>query len=276
MQASTKSWSPPSGVLGRILGEARERVEALRQFEGDLRAAAVAAPPHPPFAAALLRDRLALIAEIKRRSPSKGEINSGMAIGVQAREYEIGGAAAISVLTEERHFSGALADVTEVRLGTRLPILRKDFIVDPLQIAEARMAGASAVLLIARALPPSELPHLAAAAQSYGIETLVEVRSEEELDRALALPGSVIGVNSRDLETLEVDRTVSARLLPLIPGDRIAVAESGIATVADAVEFAGMGADALLVGSALSASPNPAALAAELASVARVGRARRD
>lgn len=276
MQASTKSWAPPSGMLGRIIGEARERVEALRATGGDLRAAAMAAPWHPPFAVALRRDRLALIAEIKRRSPSRGEINSGLKIGVQARLYESGGAAAISVLTEERHFSGALADVTEVRRGTRLPILRKDFIIDPLQIAEARMAGASAVLLIARALPPTELPHLAAVAQSYGIETLVEVRSEEELDRALALPGSVIGVNSRDLETLELDRTVSARLLPLIPGDRIAVAESGIATVADAVEFARMGADALLVGSALSASPNPAALAAELASVARVGRARRD
>lgn len=276
MQASTRSWAPPSGMLGRIIGEARERVEALRPTGGDLRAAAMAAPCHPPFAVALRRDRLALIAEIKRRSPSRGEINSGLELGFQARAYESGGAAAISVLTEERHFSGALADVTEVRRGTRLPILRKDFIIDPLQIAEARMAGASAVLLIARALPPTELPHLAAAAQSYGIETLVEVRSEEELDRALALPGSVIGVNSRDLETLELDRTVSARLLPLIPGDRIAVAESGIATVADAVEFARMGADALLVGSALSASPNPAALATELASVARVGRARRD
>ncbi len=263
-------------MLGRIIGEARERVEALKPTGGDLRAAAMAAPSHPPFAVALRRDRLALIAEIKRRSPSRGEINSGLEIGVQARAYENGGAAAISVLTEERHFSGALADVTEVRRGTTLPILRKDFIIDPLQIAEARMAGASAVLLIARALPPAELPHLAAVAQSYGMETLVEVRSEEELDRALALPGSVIGVNSRDLETLELDRTVAARLLPLIPGDRIAVAESGIATVADAVEFARMGADALLVGSALSASPNPAALAAELASVARVGRARRD
>lgn len=276
MQASTKSWVPPSGVLGRIIAETRERVEALRSSDGDLRAAAMAAPPHPPFALALRREKLALIAEIKRRSPSKGEINSHISVAAQARAYQSGGAAAISVLTEERHFGGDLADVAEVRRGSKLPILRKDFIIDPLQIAEARIAGASAVLLIARALAPAELPHLAAAAQSYGIETLVEIRTEDELDRALALPGSAIGVNSRDLQTLEVDRTVSARLIPLIPGDRIAVAESGIASIADAVEFARMGADALLVGSALSASPDPAALAAELASVTRVGRARRD
>ncbi|HUF31431.1 MAG TPA: indole-3-glycerol phosphate synthase TrpC [Gemmatimonadaceae bacterium] len=276
MQASTKSWVVPSGLLGRIVDEARERVEALKPLEAELRTSAMAAPPHPPFAAALRRDSLALIAEIKRRSPSKGEINSRITISMQARAYEDGGAAAISVLTEERHFGGAVADVAEARRSTRLPILRKDFIVDPLQIAEARAAGASAVLLIARALAPTELAHLAASAHSYGIETLVEVRSDDELDRALALPGSVIGVNSRDLETLAMDRSVSARLLPLIPSDRIAVAESGIATVADATAFAHMGADALLVGSALSASPDPAALAAELASVARVGRARRD
>jgi indole-3-glycerol phosphate synthase len=276
VQAPTQSWQPPSGVLGKILLEARERLGPLRASEGEIHRRALGTPPHPPFAAALRGDRLAVIAEIKRRSPSKGPINPSLSPAVQARAYATGGAAAISVLTEPRHFGGALDDLADARRGADLPLLRKDFIVDVVQVAEARAAGASAVLLIARALAPDHLSELAAAVQSYGLESLVEVRSEDELDRALALPVSVIGVNSRDLETLEIDPGVSARLLPLIPSDRLAVAESGVATGRDAADVAHMGADAVLVGSALSASADPAALVRELASVPRVGRARRD
>jgi indole-3-glycerol phosphate synthase len=264
------------GVLGRILAETRERVHQLREREQDFHDRAVAAPAHPPFAAALDGEAIAVIAELKRRSPSKGAIHAALAPTSQARAYERGGAAAISVLTEPAHFGGDLSDLGEARRGSGLPLLRKDFIVHPVQIAEARAAGASAVLLIARALAPEQLPDLLAAVQAYALESLVEVRSEDELDRALALPVSVIGVNSRDLETLEVDRAVSARLLPLIPADRIAVAESGVSSAADAAELAHMGADAVLVGSVLSASADPAALIRQLAAVPRMGRARRD
>lgn len=272
MQASTRTWKDPTGVLGRILAETKERVRALDANRDDLHAAALGAPPPPAFAAALRGHNVAVIAEIKRRSPSKGSINAQLSPERQASAYEAGGASAISVLTEPTHFEGSLADLTKARRGAGLPLLRKDFIIDALQVAEARAAGASAVLLIARALSPEQLPDLAAAVQTYGLESLVEVRSEEELDRALALPVSVIGVNSRDLETLDVDRAVSARLLPLIPGDRIAVAESGVSSADDVAAFAHMGADAVLVGSALSASGDPVALVRQLAGVPRVGR----
>lgn len=276
VQASVTRWVPPAGVLGRIMAESRDRAARLRADALAIESRASSAPASPPFASSLRRDRLAVIAEIKRRSPSKGDINPALVPDAQARAYAAGGAAAISVLTEPLHFGGQLHDIAHARVAARLPVLRKDFIIDALQIAEARAAGASAVLLIARALAPSELRDLAAAAQSYDIEALVEVRSEDEMERALSLPVQTIGVNSRDLETLEIDRTVSARLLPLIPPDRIAVAESGIATAADGSSYAALGADAVLVGSALSASRDPSALVAELAAVARVGRAGRD
>jgi indole-3-glycerol phosphate synthase len=263
-------------VLGRILSETRERISSLHDRAAALHRRAHAAASPPPFASALGGDRIAVVAEIKRRSPSKGDINPSLTPALQARALTLGGAAAISVLTEPHNFGGHLDDLAEARRGSDLPLLRKDFIIDPLQIAEARAAGASAVLLIARALAPDQLADLAAATQSYGLESLVEVRSEDELDRALALPVSVIGVNSRDLETLEVERAVSARLIPLIPSDRLAVAESGVSTVEEAAELARMGADAVLVGSALSASADPSALVRALAAVPRVGRARRD
>ena len=157
MQAPTQSWQPPSGVLGRILLETRERIAPLRASEGDIHRKAIAASPHLPFAAALRGDKLAVIAEIKRRSPSKGAINPSLSPAVQARAYATGGASAISVLTEPRHFGGSLDDLGSARLGADLPLLRKDFIVDAVQVAEARAAGASAVLLIARALAPEHL-----------------------------------------------------------------------------------------------------------------------
>lgn len=275
MQASTHTWKPPGGVLGRILVETRERVRALESSREAIHERALATLAPPALASALMRANVAVIAEIKRRSPSKGAINPGLSTADQAAAYEAGGASAVSVLTEPTNFGGSLDDLAEARRAASLPLLRKDFIIDPIQVAEARASGASAVLLIARALSPEQLPELVAAVRTYGLEALIEIRSEEELDRAVALPVSVLGVNSRDLETLEVDRNVSARLLPLIPGDRVAVAESGVSTAEDVAEIAHMGADAVLVGSALSASPDPTALVRQLAAVPRSGRAGR-
>lgn len=276
MQASTKPWVPPSGALGRILESTRTRVAALRGQAAELEHRALDAKGAPPFASALRGDRLAVIAEIKRRSPSKGDINPGLTPALQARAYTTGGAAAISVLTESAEFGGNLNDLAEARRGSGLPLLRKDFIIDPVQIAEARIHGASAVLLIARALTPAMLADLTAAAATLGVEAFIEVRDEDELERTLSLPVTVIGVNSRDLETLHVDPGVPARLLPLIPSDRIAVAESGITNAVDAARAAHAGADAVLVGSALSASGDPAGMVQALAAVPRAGRARRD
>jgi indole-3-glycerol phosphate synthase len=166
VQASTQSWKPPTGVLGRILDETRERVRDLQDRAEEIRRLARAAEPHPPFSAALSGERLAVIAEIKRRSPSRGDINPRLSVHAQTREYAAGGAAAISVLTEPRHFGGDLADLARARECTRLPVLRKDFVIDEVQIAEARGAGASAVLLIARALAPEQLADLVAAAHA--------------------------------------------------------------------------------------------------------------
>jgi indole-3-glycerol phosphate synthase len=213
-----------------------------------------------------------VIAEVKRRSPSRGEINADLDPASRARGYEQGGAAAISVLTEPQHFSGSEQDLVDVHASVRVPLLRKDFIIDELQIIEARAWGASAVLLIARALPTTDLIALADTARRWGVEPLVEIRTVQELDVALGARARVIGVNSRDLETLEVDATAVDRLLPQVPASIVAIAESGMRSVADVERAARAGADAVLVGSALSASPDPAAAVRALAAVDRVGR----
>jgi indole-3-glycerol phosphate synthase len=213
-----------------------------------------------------------VIAEVKRRSPSRGEINAELDPASRAREYERGGAAAISVLTEPTHFAGSEDDLVRVRGEVHVPVLRKDFIIDEAQIIEARAWGASAVLLIARALPPSELVALALAAREWELEPLIEVRTEEELDRAIGAQARVIGVNSRDLETLEVSPDAIARLVPLVPPDVIAIAESGMRSVADVDRAAAAGADAVLVGSSLSEAHDPAAAVRAIAGVRRRGR----
>lgn len=213
-----------------------------------------------------------VIAEVKRRSPSRGEINAQLNCASRARDYERGGAAAISVLTEPTHFGGSEQDLVDVREAVHLPILRKDFIIDEAQIIEARAWGASAVLLIARALPPDELGALAEAARQWHVEPLIEVRNEQELDAALAARARAVGVNSRNLETLEVDAAVIDRLLPALPADVVAVAESGMATRADVERAAKSGADAVLVGSALSSAADPAATVRMLGAVQRLGR----
>ncbi len=251
-----------------------ERVIALRGRRGELEAALGAAPGIAAFAPALRGPTVRVIAEVKRRSPSKGSINPGLDAAAQAAAYEAGGAAAISVLTEPLHFDGSAADLESVRSRVGIPLLKKDFHLDAVQIFEARLLGASAVLLIARALEPAVLPRLVSVAASVGLESLVEVRTPDELGRALDAGARVVGVNCRNLETLEVDVAVAEALMPRIPADVVAVWESGIATPVDVAHAAASGADAVLVGSAISAASDPTAAVRQLAGVPRSGAVR--
>lgn len=274
MQAN-RSWTPPLGPLGRLSAAAAERAEALTFQRAQLAARARDVAPAVDFATALRsRPDVAVIAEVKRRSPSKGVINADIDPATQVAAYARGGAAALSILTEPTEFGGAIDDLLAARRATSLPLLKKDFHVHPVQALEARAAGASAMLLIARALHPDRLRELADAAADAEVSVLVEVRTEAELDDALALDDAVIGVNSRDLETLHVDTSVACRLLTLIPAGRLAVAESGVSGRSDVERFAAAGADAVLVGSSVSGASDPAAAVGALTGVTRVARGR--
>lgn len=213
-----------------------------------------------------------MIAEIKRRSPSKGVLNAQISASGQAKAFESGGAAAISVLTEPSFFNGSVQDLVDAAAASSLALLKKDFHIHPSQFVEARASGASAVLLIARALEPDHLRSLMRSAREKGLETVVEVRTEKELELAVDAGAAIIGVNSRDLETLEVDEGVPRRLMPLIPSTIIGIWESGVRSSADVRKAAECGADAVLVGSALSQAADPSALVRELASIPRKGR----
>ena len=250
-------------ILDRIVADKREELAALVAAEPleRLKERALAAQAPTPFAAALRGPQLRLIAEIKKASPSKGILDGAVEPLVRAREYMRGGAAAISVLTERRHFLGDLEHVSAVRdglneafPGTRPPLLRKDFLFDPYHLYEARAAGADAVLLIAAVLPDGALQELQALAAELGLETLVEVHDEEELERVLRTGARVIGINNRDLRTFVTEVAVTERLRPLIPEDRIVVSESGIHTREDATRVRALGVDAVLVGEALMTS----------------------
>ncbi|MEO7997153.1 MAG: indole-3-glycerol phosphate synthase TrpC [Gemmatimonadaceae bacterium] len=266
------SWTPPTGTLGSLTQAAHERASLVAGSLDALRDKARDLPLPPPFAAALRGERIRVISEIKRSSPSKGDIAPGLDAVAQAGLYTLGGAAAISVLTEPDKFGGSLTDLRAVTRAVSTPALRKDFIVHPVQLWEARVNGASAALLIARALSPSDLDRLMDAAKAAQIETLVEVRDENELERALAVGAPVIGVNNRNLETLVIDVSTAPRVIAQMPSHVIAVAESGMQSVDDVAAPARAGADAILVGSAISASPDPASAVRALAGVARVPR----
>jgi indole-3-glycerol phosphate synthase len=271
-------WTAPTGVLAELCASARAAVPALAARRAELEHAAAAAPAGPAFGASLARgDRVTVIAELKRSSPSRGAINAGIAAGAQAAAYAAGGAAALSILTEPSRFGGQAADVTDAiaATGGRVPVLKKDFHVHPLQLVEARALGASAALLIARALTPADLRTMERAARDLGLETLIEIRDERELDAALAADARVIGVNNRNLETLAIDLATGERVVPLIPADRVAVFESGVYTPAEVARAAAAGADAVLVGSSISAAHDPAAAVATLAAVRRVAARRR-
>jgi indole-3-glycerol phosphate synthase len=229
-----------------------------------VKAAAKAAPPALDATAALREPGIAVIAEVKRASPSKGDL-AGIADPAQlAGEYEAGGARAISVLTEERRFKGSLADLDSVRARVRIPVLRKDFIVSPYQIHEARAHGADIVLLIVAALEQPVLTSLLDRIESLGMTALVEVHTEEEADRALEAGATVIGVNARNLKTLEVDRDSFARIAPGLPSSVIKIAESGVRDSRDLLTYAGAGADGVLVGEGLVKAGDPRAAVADL------------
>lgn len=274
MQAfsSAAVWSAPTGTLGELTAAAYQRADAVLPTLPELRAAARDRPAPPAFAAALRGPRIRVIAEVKRASPSKGDIARGIDAADQASRYVDGGAAAISVLTEPARFSGTLADLADVAARVTVPVIRKDFLVAPVQLWEARVAGAAAALLIVRSLGPSELARMMDAIRECGLEAIVEVRDRYELDRALSIDALVIGVNNRNLETLHIDPTTAPGLIPFIPRDRIAVAESGMRVPEDVSAAASAGADAILVGSAISASPDPRAAVSDLAGIVRTER----
>lgn len=255
-----------STVLESIIAGVREDV-AARESVVDLEAvkkAAKAAPPALDAEAALRRPGVSVIAEVKRASPSKGHLADIPDPAELAAIYERGGAAVISCLTEERRFHGSLADLDAVRRAVDIPVLRKDFIVSPYQIHEARAHGADVILLIVAALDQNTLVSLLDRTESLGMTALVEVHTEEETDRALEAGARVIGVNNRNLKTLEVDRETFTRIAPGIPSNVVRIAESGVRGPQDLLSYAGAGADAVLVGEGLVTSGDPFTAVSEL------------
>ena len=272
MQASHR-WSPPGGTLGTIVEEAYDRARLLaHDHSARLTAGLERAPSAPSLAHALRTSSVAVLAEVKRRSPSKGTIAAGLDAVGQAAAYRDGGAAAVSILTEPNHFGGSAGDLEAVRRAVNLPILKKDFHVEVIQLVEARVLGASAALLIARALAPDRLITLVNEGLALGLELLVEVRDEEELETAIQARATMIGVNNRNLETLVIDPGTCDRLIPKIPAGIVAVAESGVQSLADVERYAAIGADAVLVGSVLSASADPRQATRDLTGVPRRAR----
>lgn len=207
---------------------------------------------------------LAVIAEIKRRSPSRGELAPGLAPAEVARSYAAGGASALSVLTDVEFFGGSTSDLVAARAACDLPVLRKDFTVDERDVADARLMGADAVLLIVAALSDDELTRFVQLADQLGIDALVEVHDRQELDRALAAGARIIGVNQRDLTTFEIDRELACRLAPDFPSDVVRVAESGVRDPDDAAVLAAAGYHAVLVGEALVTNTDPGSAVAGL------------
>ncbi|MDN5861479.1 MAG: indole-3-glycerol phosphate synthase TrpC [Pseudonocardia sp.] len=235
---------------------------AARESEVDfaeIKRRALAAPPPVDALARFHEPGIGVIAEVKRRSPSKGDLAPISDPAELAASYAQGGARVISVLTEGRRFGGSLADLAAVRARVDVPVLRKDFIVSPYQVHEARACGADVVLLIVAALEQNVLDALLDRVESLGMTALVEVHTEEEADRALAAGAKVIGVNARNLHTLQVDRSIFGRIAPGLPSDVIRVAESGVRGPGDLLTYAGWGADAVLVGEGLVTSGDPLA-----------------
>ena len=220
--------------------------------------------PDRPFREALARPGLSLIAEYKRRSPSAGEIAPGIQVADQVRAYERGGAAAISILTEEEHFGGSLDDLRAARDSCDLAILRKDFIVDTYQLYEAAASGADGVLLIVRALEDDELARLHGEARALDLDCIVEVHDAGELERALEHDAEVIGINNRDLDSGRVDVATTYELMPDVPTGKTVVAESGISDRRELDELERVGVDAVLIGEALMRAENPEAKVWEL------------
>ncbi|MGW5133683.1 indole-3-glycerol phosphate synthase TrpC [Streptomyces sp. NPDC004135] len=255
-----------SDILATLVTQAEQQTARRRAARPgpETQAAAALAPPPRDFAAALREPGLAVIAEMKPRSPSKGPLTDDYRPAERARAYREGGAAALSVLTHEDGFGGSPEHLGVARAESQLPVLRKDFITDEYQLLEARALGADAVLLIVAALPATRLAELLARTRELGMEALVETHDAGEVDTALAAGATVIGVNHRDLRDFTIDRTLSARLRPRIGSGRILVAESGIRDAHDARALARAGVDAVLVGELLMRADDPAATIKEL------------
>jgi indole-3-glycerol phosphate synthase len=254
-------------MMDQLIAGAREGVEARRAdlSQADLEARLSARRDDRPFNEALTRPGLSVIAEFKRRSPSAGALApESIDLAAQVAADERGGAAALSVLTDERHFGGSLADLRAARAACDLPIIRKDFIVDPYQLYEAAVNGADAVLLIAAALGDRDLRALYQEARSIDLDCLVEVHDAEELERALEAGAEVIGINNRNLDDMSVDIGTTFELMPDVPAGKTVVAESGISGREELAELDRVGVDAVLIGGALMTSSDPEAKVREL------------
>jgi indole-3-glycerol phosphate synthase len=255
-----------ANVLDEILAGVREDIEARQQLVplAQIKELAAAAPP-PLDAYTLLRaPGVGVIAEVKRASPSRGQLAEIPDPAELAAEYAAGGARCVSVLTEGRWFGGSIDDLAAVRAAVSVPVLRKDFVVSSYQVHEARAHGADLVLLIVAALDQNVLTGLLERIESLGMTALVEVHTEDEADRALAAGARVIGVNARDLRTLEVDRSVFERIAPGLPNSVVKIAESGVRGPHDLIRYAAAGADAVLVGEGLVTQKSPREAVAEL------------
>lgn len=259
-------------TLEQILDRTRSGLRDLYRRRAGLERSASAASSPVALAPVLQRERVAVIAEVKRRSPSAGVIREDIDPSERAALYATHGAAAISILTDGPFFGGSLDDLRAAARRVSTPLLRKDFILDELQVLEARAAGASGVLLIVRALSPKRLGELTQFAREWLLEPLVEIHSPPELDIALQADALIIGVNSRDLDTFRIDSAAAWELLARVPSERVVVAESGMAEASDVERAAAAGADAVLVGTALSAAPDPGALLERLSAIPRRGR----
>jgi indole-3-glycerol phosphate synthase len=247
-------------MMDQLIAGAREGVEARRAAlpQADLEARLSGRREDRPFSEALTRPGLSLIAEFKRRSPSAGALApEGVDVAAQVSAYERGGAAALSVLTDEPHFGGSLADLRAARAACTMPIIRKDFIVDPYQLYEAAVNGADAVLLIVAALEDRELRKLYEEARGIDLDCLVEVHDDAELERALETGADVIGINNRNLDDMNVDIATTYELMPNVPAGKTVVAESGISGREELEELERVGVDAVLIGGALMTAADP-------------------
>src|SRR3954447_25262217 len=254
-------------MMDQLIARAREGVEARRRGlpQADLEAQLSARTEDRPFNEALVRPGLSLIAEFKRRSPSAGALApESIDVAAQVAAYERGGAAALSVLTDNPHFGGSLEDLRAARAACDLPIIRKDFIVDSYQLYEAAVNGADAVLLIVAPLDDRALRNLYDEARSIDLDCLVEVHKGSELDRALEIEAEVIGINNRDLDEQSIDIATTFELMPDVPAGKTVVAESGISGRVELEELDRVGVDAVLIGGALMAAADPEAKVREL------------
>src|SRR4051795_8346720 len=255
-------------MMDQLIAGAREGVEGrpAELPQADLEARLASRRDDRPFNEALTRPGLSVIAEFKRRSPSAGALApESIEIAAQVSAYERGGAAALSVLTDERHFGGSLADLRAARAACGMPIIRKDFIVDPYQLYEAAVNGADAVLLIVAALSDGDLRSLYQEARSIDLDCLVEVHDAEELERALEAGAEAVGINNRNLEDMSVDIGTTFELMPDVPAGKTVVAESGSSGRGELEELDRVGVDAVLIGGALMTAEDPEAKARELA-----------